>query len=307
MTKPSFNARPIRSVLVGTDFSTCSAAAVSQALRIAGWSGAQVHVVHVIDTTVVIEIEDSLSNLQQNIRASLIKDAQAEWTRFASTIPGGAAGLAIEVEINNRVAGILNRAHQVNADILVMGVFGDRKPDVGVGTIASGCVRRSLSDVLLVRETHTSSFRRIVAAVDFSEGSLRALTRAADFASMDGAEVHALHVTGSPWRALQYLTNPDASTSRPEAETADRAKQETRLSDFIRPIVAAFPAVRFSPALIEEAGHRSGIVEYARTVSADLIALGTRGRSNLHDILLGSTAEKVLTQSPCSILAVKPD
>jgi nucleotide-binding universal stress UspA family protein len=41
-------------------------------------------------------------------------------------------------------------------------------------------------------------------------------------------------------------------------------------------------------------------------MGADLIVLGTRGHTNLRDVLLGSTAERALSESTCSILAVKP-
>jgi nucleotide-binding universal stress UspA family protein len=41
-------------------------------------------------------------------------------------------------------------------------------------------------------------------------------------------------------------------------------------------------------------------------VDADLIALGTRGRTNLRDVLLGSTAERVIRSAGRSVLAVRP-
>jgi nucleotide-binding universal stress UspA family protein len=57
----------------------------------------------------------------------------------------------------------------------------------------------------------------------------------------------------------------------------------------------------------DDAGtNRLGIADYAARVGADLTVLGTRGKTNLRDILLGSTAERVLAESRCSVLAVKP-
>ena len=52
--------------------------------------------------------------------------------------------------------------------------------------------------------------------------------------------------------------------------------------------------------------YRSGVLEFAALVNADVVAVGTRGRSNLRDVVLGSTAEKVLRDSVCAVLAVKP-
>jgi len=292
------------SVVVATDFTSCSAVAVGQALRIAAWSGAPLHVVHVIDTTVVIEIESVLSPMQQGIRDGLTKDAEQAWAEYAAKIPG-AAGLPIEVSINNRIVGILNRARTHKADLLVLGAFGDRRPDVGFGTVATACVRKSMSDVLLVRDTQSDPFRTVVAAVDFSETSARAVARAALVAAHDGAELHVLHVFAAPWRRMHYRSPEPLAP--PHLQKQYRDALERRLVEFVKPIADAFKHLRIRTLCYDDSGHRSGIVEYARTVSADLIVLGTRGRTNLRDILLGSTAEKALDESPCSVLAVKPE
>lgn len=292
------------SVVVGTDFTPCSAVAVGQALRIAAWSGAPLHVVHVIDTTVVLELESVLSPMQQGIRDGLTRDAEKAWVGFAARIPG-AAGLPIDVAINNRIFGILSRARIHKADLLVMGAFGDRYPDVGFGTVATACVRKSMTDVLLVRDTQAGPFKIVVAAVDFSETSARALARAALVAAQDGAELHVLHVFAAPWHRLHYRA-PEPMAP-PHLQKQYRDALERRLADFVLPIADAYRGLRVRTVCHDYGGHRSGIVEYAKSVSADLIALGTRGRTNLRDILLGSTAEKALDESPCSVLAVKPE
>jgi nucleotide-binding universal stress UspA family protein len=50
----------------------------------------------------------------------------------------------------------------------------------------------------------------------------------------------------------------------------------------------------------------NGIAAHAEEVKADLIIVGHKGRTNLRYVLLGSTAERLLTQLPCSMLVVKP-
>jgi len=49
-----------------------------------------------------------------------------------------------------------------------------------------------------------------------------------------------------------------------------------------------------------------GIAAYAKEHRADLLVLGTQGKTNLRYALLGSTAERVLRELPCSALAAKP-
>jgi nucleotide-binding universal stress UspA family protein len=47
-------------------------------------------------------------------------------------------------------------------------------------------------------------------------------------------------------------------------------------------------------------------VKYATDSGADLVILGTRGKTNLRDVLLGSTAEHVVQDAQCSVLVTKP-
>lgn len=300
--RPNVAPRPVRSILAATDFSPCSAEALKQAIRIAGLTGADLRVVHVIDTTVVIEIETAISEYQKDIRESLVRDASAAWRQFAASIPGAAA-LPIEIVINNRLAGILQHAHQV--DLLVMGAFGDRRPEVGFGTVATACVRKSMSDVLLVRDTLSGPFRTVIAAVDFSETSARALERAACLAAQDDAELHVLHVLSAPWHRLHY--RPSTLLVSSHAQSQYREVVETRLRDFASLATERHSGLRVRTACCDGTGHCLGIVEYARSAQADLVVLGTHGKTRVRDILLGSTAERVLSESACSVLAVKPE
>lgn len=295
--------RPVRSIVVGTDFTPCSAVALKQAMRIAGGCGATLHVIHVIDITVVVEVEAALSDYQRSIREGLARDAEDAWRVFAADIPGAGA-LPFEVSINNRLAGILGLARGHRADLLVMGAFGDRRPDVGFGTVATACVRKSMSDVLLVRDTLPGPFRTVVAAVDFSATSARALERAAYLAAQDGADLHVVHAFSAPWRRLHYLAASARVGAREQTQYRDAL--ERRLAEFVRPMVERYPSLRTRMVCPDEPGHRSAIVEYATAVRADLIALGTRGQTDLREVLLGSTAERVLDESRCSVLAVKP-
>jgi universal stress protein E len=293
----------ITTIVVGIDFSSCSAAALREALRLARACGATVHPVHVLDTLVVLDAEESLSPMQQGIRDSLVADARAAWGGFAQGIPG-AESLTLDVLINNRVMGIVRRVQELKAQLLVLGAYGDRRPEVGVGTIATGCVRRSTADVLLVRETHPGPFRTIVVGVDFSETSARAVQRAGVFASLDSGTLHVVHCFDAPWHHLHYKApTPEAD---PSFQRQFRDTLRRRLEAFVASISPPLPADRMHTALHDARTHRSGLVHYAAQAKADLIVVGTRGRTNLRNVLLGSTAEKALIESRCSVLSVKP-
>ncbi len=293
----------IKSIVVATDFTPCSAAALRQAIRIAKWNQASVRVVHVIDTLVAIELGRALSQLQQTITDGLISDARKAWESFAAAIEGAAA-LPFDACVNNRIVGILAAARDANADLLVLGAYGTRHPDVGMGTVATACVRNSPSRVLIVREGQTDPFRTVVACVDLSETSRDALETAARIAGQDDARLHVLHVFDAPWHQLHYRAPTPQAT--PEFQTQFRTGLQGRVEAFVAEMGHTVSFLKPTIALHDAPRHRSGIVDYAAMVSADLIVLGTRGRSNLRDMLLGSTAERALSESECSVLAVKP-
>jgi universal stress protein E len=299
----STSSERIASIVVGFDFTPCSMTALKQAIRIASKCDATVQAVHVIDTLVVMDLEAALSQMQRDIAANLTSDAQKAWREAVAGL-SAAQDVALDVAIDNRIVGILRKADQHNADLLVLGAFSSQKPHVGVGTVASGCVRKSHCDVLLIRDNQVGPFKTVTAAVDFSPASSRALTLAARFAAIDGAELRVFHIFDAPWHQFHYRAptpQVEPSFQRQYTEGLQR-----RLKAFASDAVALYPALRASFEVFDYSGHRSGIVEYSQRVNADLIVLGTRGRSNIRDLLIGSTAEKALRESSCSILAVKP-
>jgi len=65
------------------------------------------------------------------------------------------------------------------------------------------------------------------------------------------------------------------------------------------------PEVRVEHRLVEGEA-TSGILCVAEEENCDLIVMGTRGRIGLARLLLGSVAEKVLRQTPCPVLTIRP-
>ena len=114
-----------------------------------------------------------------------------------------------------------------------------------------------------------------------------------------------LYVFQAPWHQLQYRAPTLLAT--PALQEQYRASLERRLKEFAESVIEKHADVRVRYSLFDYGGPRSGVAEYASGINADLIVLGTRGRTNLRDILLGSTAEKTLANSSCSVLAVKPE
>jgi nucleotide-binding universal stress UspA family protein len=145
------------------------------------------------------------------------------------------------------------------------------------------------------------SIRRILCSVDFSRFSQHALQQATALAREFGAELTVLHAAAvAPVTSLAPIGAPLA------LEPARLAPEERRaiaahLRDFIADAGAPGGAVLTQ---IVEQDPVAAIIDTAGRWPADLIVMGTHGRSGFERVLLGSVAEKVLRKAPCPVLTV---
>jgi nucleotide-binding universal stress UspA family protein len=138
----------------------------------------------------------------------------------------------------------------------------------------------------------------LVVGVDFSEPSERAFEIARGLAARLGARVHLVHAFHVPVQGPlpdMVLFPPDALTSY--RETATRALEKMLDELAAAGIDGHLHLAPGAPAAV--------IDDTARAVGADLVVVGTRGRSGLAHVLLGSVAERVLRAAPCPVLAVR--
>jgi universal stress protein A len=146
----------------------------------------------------------------------------------------------------------------------------------------------------------TISLKSILCPVDFSETSDLAARYALAFARMNGASLTLLHVVAPPMTALPgeagLLAVPQADIQEiTEACTTRLAAIVEGIGDEGVPI--EYQVVSGVPFL--------EIARFAGEHEIDLIVMGSRGRTGLSHLLIGSVAERVLRKAPCPVLTVK--
>lgn len=139
----------------------------------------------------------------------------------------------------------------------------------------------------------------IVVAVDFSETSEDAWAAACRMAVRTGSDVHLLHVSPDPLR--QAWTVEAIGVDFPAVAESWREQARERLAG-IQPL-AGLDEARITRVVVTGVPH-AAITDYAATVHADLIVVGTHGYGPVKHMLLGSVAERVIRQSPCPVMAV---
>lgn len=299
------NDRSKSPLLVGVDFTPSCRSALRTAIRLGGESGSPVYAVHVIDSLVLQDLREALPDGAAGLDAKLVEDAGTAWSDFVAEMPE-AAKVRFEATIGHRVEGFLAAVRALDPRVVVLGAFGTRAPSVGAGTMATAAVRKSPRDVLLVRDTAAGAFKRIVVGVDFSHTSLRALRVAMRLARDEGATLHALHIFNGPWHTLHYRAPTPEADPRFQKQYRDALERRLRAEvDGARTEIGT-GAPDAECVVVDEQSVRSTLMDQAALLGADLIVIGTRGRTNFRDLLLGSTAEKLLSELGCSVLAVKP-
>lgn len=291
----------IRTVLAATDFSETAAAALDWAVEVARPHGARVVLVHVLalpapPTDLISPRPDLEHHLEGAAQAKLDETTAALRER----------GVEVEARLvrGQAARAIVETAAELAADLVVAGTRGlGGLRHLVLGSTSQRIVQHARPPVLTVHPEdlgHHRPLRTVLLPTDFSEDARRAAEAARRLVGFPRPEARVvlLHVYNMPIEytaygpiptSLHYLQDVGAAAeARLEEVAAGLREQGIEVETILR---EGYPA----DAIVEEAGK----------LGADLIALGTHGRSGLGHLLLGSTAERVVARAPCPVLTLR--
>jgi len=150
-----------------------------------------------------------------------------------------------------------------------------------------------------------AEFQTFVVPYDFSEHARAALQMACDLAKRFESSIHLLHVIQPP--SLAYLAYGGAGTTVSEPVAMLELHQVAESA--LREVAAEAERVcaDVEAHVVESPSIPDAIRELAEKVGADLIVMGTHGRTGLAHAFLGSVAERTLRRAPCAVLTVRAD
>lgn len=206
----------------------------------------------------------------------------------------------VRVAIGDAEDEIVRIAEEEHASLIVVGAREREGSERVLGHIAERVVRYAHATVLVARSGSSTS--KVVVATDFTEGSNPALRYAAMLVDKAGVEVTLVHAAqqpqstalttlfstlGSPW-------TPPAAAAVEQLEALGREMLDSLANEH-----------RFAHAVQVEGSPAAVILARAEAIDAEMIVVGSHGRTGLRRLVLGSTAEEVIRLTKRSVLVVR--
>ena len=284
----------IEPIVIATDGLPQSGGALALARTLAISTGSALHVVAVHPSMALVGSDGQLlidPNVEAGLRADLVQRVRAQCRH--------ADGVAVDdYEVLNGAPAqvICAAATGHHARMIVIGLGRHELVDRFFGDeTALKVARASAVPVLAVPATaRNTPLRHAVAAVDFSEGSVRAAQVALRLLPADGV-LELVHVI--PRERLLY----DAWVSREE------------YTRYVHHSLTRFRARLHVPEgvrvedVVTSGDPANELLSYAGRVGADLIAAGSHGHGFITRLVVGSVTTKLLRTSTCAVLVVPPD
>lgn len=288
-------AAPLGSVLVSTDFSKGAEFALERALLLPLAPGAKLHLVHVLP-----------AELPAKVRAMIESEAQSRLEQLRSEAHERKANA--NVEITSQIlrgqpdVEIIRASRNINADLIVLGRHG-RRPvrDMFIGTTAVRVIRHSDVPVLVVNIEPTHPYGAPVIATALEDSCRRTVDLALRVLGTNTKPVTVVHAFNVPFEG--FVTPSKAAREKSEWRRFYQETAVERMTKFLAPYQDL--GVRCK-TFMRQGDPRSVVLAAAARSKADLIAVGTHGRSGIAHALIGSVAEWVVTAATSDVLVARP-
>lgn len=295
---------PLARIVVATDFSDTAALALDRAIEIATRHQSEIALVHAMQPEMPPIASPEMLLIPPDFE-NLVEEACLEGLRHsAARVREAGIPVTEHLERGRAATRIAAAADALAADLILIGTRGNTGfKHLLLGSVAEEVVRIAQRPVLSVHpadERPIEPVRRLLFPTDFSAASDQALAVASRLL-IGSVEtkillVHSYHITPS----IIPLSGFRGDVVPLFVDNAQHlAEQLTKPSEI------ALRERGFQVETLVERGDPSEIViDLASEHDADLIVMGTRGHSKIRQMLLGSTAERVVGNAPCPVLTV---
>lgn len=277
----------MKKILVPTDFSKTAVTAVEVASEIALKANAQVVLLHIVEGaggdsfSVTPQIDPNDSWEEKLFTMRLIEKGKKQLAALEENLKSRGVRVKTELRMGTPFHGMRTIITDHNVDLVVMGTAGATKSnEMIIGTNTEKVVRHAKCPVLTVQRKPASvDFKNIVYATSMSEDE---------------------EVFSKIIRRTQQMY--DSTVHLVRINTPGNFQRDIVAKKQLQGFAKKLQIKNFTVNVFNDLSEEEGIIYFADSINADMIAMATHGRTGFAHVLAGSIAEEVVSHSRRPVL-----
>ena len=277
----------MKKILVPTDFSKPARIAVDVAADIAKKANAQLILLHVVEEAsgtsfnITGEVDVSGGWEDKLFTMKLIERSKKQMAKLFDEVQTSGVKVKQELRLGTAFHGMRDIITEQKVDLVVMGTAGHSKlEEMIIGTNTEKVVRHAKCPVLTVhKKPATSDFKDIVYATSMSKDE----------------EIFSRIV-----RTTQQMYNSTVHLVR--INTPGNFQRDAVVKKYMQDFAKKLQLKNYTINIFNDLTEEEGIIYFAESINADMIAMATHGRTGFAHVLAGSIAEEVVSHSKRPVL-----
>lgn len=281
---------------------------------------------HQADLTLLDVIPDITSRMRPlsrgpsaaEIQQALVAQRREALERVAASFQGK-PGVSVVVAVGRNFLEIIRMVLRNGYDLLIKPAEDPDWSDRLLGNTDMHLLRKCPCPVWLINPDAPAGFRTVVAAIDFNpvfpDDDEEALNRtilevSSSIALSNSAALHVIHSWEAPLAGFASMWADDQEATEEAFTEGEARRHRSYMSGIQRQLAEDIGSDVFSYLLpqfhLPMGAAVTTIPSMVDQFGADLLVMGTVARAGIPGLLIGNTAEAILNQVSCSVLAVKP-
>jgi nucleotide-binding universal stress UspA family protein len=275
----------MKKILVPVDFSVQAEYAAKVAVNIAKLTNSKIYLLHMLELpTGVIDPSNYGSSSNTPTTLLFLKRAYQKFEDFKKLPFFEGVKMQDSVLFHKAYDGIIEESEKHGIDLIVMGSKGTSGlEEMLVGSNTEKVVRNSNVPVLVVKqEIKNFKIENIVFASNFNLDARVTFQKILDFTSIFNAKLHLLKIN-----------------------TIHNFETTKKSSDAIRSFINDFDLENYTLNIYNDVSVELGVLNFAKTIDADMILLNTHGRRGLAHLFSGSISEDLANHAKLPVITFK--
>lgn len=277
----------MKTILIPTDFSKVAQTATKVAIGIAQKASAKLILLHIIERpdSISFNIEGQVNQFDdwedKLYTLKLIEKAKKEMAAVSEEAAAVGVKVKNELRLGNPFHGMREIITEHEVDLVVMGTSGrSRIEEMIIGSNTEKVIRHAVCPVLTIHgKGGKNDFKNIVYATSMSEDETEFVSVVKNTQGMYDSTVHVVRIN-----------------------TPQNFQSDTVVKKIMNDFAKKAKLKNFTLNVFNDHSEEDGIIHFADSIDADLVAMSTHGRTGFAHVLVGSIAEDVANHSSRPVL-----